>query len=352
MGGSGHAGGISLSGSGKDMRDINEFIVGQRYTNDEVRLALRVENLGGIRPSLDEQGNIRHLAIMTAAEGYRKVSRENPYYDRIEDDILLYTAQGRQGDQLLAGRNKRLIEQYDIPIPFFCFVNHGNQVYEFLGLLELVRHYQEMQVDNRHSPRKVWVFELKIHRQPEIVPIDQAWTISAALLGDRNRPAAIADERELAELPSSSVLQDNPEQLYDLEAIRSQMLDVHPYVFEKLVAAILKCSGFASVNVTRRSGDGGIDLSATVPDTDDFFAGTFVQFQAKRWRHAVGSVEIKGFRGAIDTTAKGVFVTTSHYTRAGTIEAVHPGKPCITLIDGIRLSSLVLKHDISVQTFL
>ncbi len=42
---------------------------------------------------------------------------------------------------------------------------------------------------------------------------------------------------------------------------------------------------------------------AYVPDNDDFFAGTHVQFQAKRWRHAVGSVEINSFRGALSATA-------------------------------------------------
>ena len=335
------------------MRDLNEFVVGEHYTNDEIRFALRVENLGGIRPALDEQGNIRHLAIMTAAETYRKVSRENPYHDRIEGDILLFTAQGRQGDQLLAGRNKRLIEQYDAPIPFFCFVNQGQQVYEFVGLLELIRNYQEVQADTQGHLRRAWVFELKIHNEMEIVPVDQAQVITAAFLANRaSRLSDQPEERELVDLPNAETVDASPERLYEVEAIRAQMLDTDPYKFEHLVAAVIENGGFTNVSVTRSSGDGGVDVRAFVAETDDFFAGTFVQFQAKRWRHAVGSVEIKGFRGAIDTTAKGVFVTTSHYTRAATVEAMHPGKPCITLIDGMRLSSLVLKHGIDVRAFL
>ncbi len=335
------------------MRDIDHFVVGQLYTNDDIRFALRVENLGGIRPSLDEQGNVRHIAIMTAAEHYRRVSRENPYHDRIEGDILLFTAQGRQGDQALAGRNKRLVEQYDVPTPFFCFVNHGQQVYEFAGLLELIRHYQEVQVDTLGSLRRAWVFELRVHAEVQHVPIEQAQTLTAAFLGDRsNRSVIVLEERELAHLPNPEAVSATPERLYELETVRARLLETDPYRFEHLVAAVVDNSGFTNVSVTRSSCDGGIDLCAHADDTHDFFAGTYVQFQAKRWRHAVGSVEIKGFRGSIDSAAKGVFVTTSHYTRAATAEAAHPGKPSITLIDGARLSMLVLKHRIDVDSFM
>ena len=90
---------------------VSIFRVGELYTNDQIRFALEVENLGGIRPSVDPRRNLRHIAIMTAAEDSGRVMAENPYHDRIEGDILLYTAQGREGDQQLAGRNKRLIEQ-------------------------------------------------------------------------------------------------------------------------------------------------------------------------------------------------------------------------------------------------
>jgi len=48
------------------------------------------------------------------------------------------------------------------------------------------------------------------------------------------------------------------------------------------------------------SGDGGIDVNAHVEETSDFFAGTHVQVQVKRWRHSVGSVEINKFRGAFE----------------------------------------------------
>jgi hypothetical protein len=98
---------------------IKSFEVGQLYTNDELRFSLGVENLGGIRPSLEAQGRVRHLAIITSdLECDRNIS-ENPYADRIEGDVLTYTAAGREGDQALTGRNKRLVEQYRSPTPFW-----------------------------------------------------------------------------------------------------------------------------------------------------------------------------------------------------------------------------------------
>jgi hypothetical protein len=106
---------------------ITEFVVGEKYTNDQIRFALNVENLGGIRPSIDANKNLNHLVILTTAEQYEKNISENPYHDRVENNILIYTAQGRTGDQEISGRNKRILEQYTNPIPFYGFSNEGRR---------------------------------------------------------------------------------------------------------------------------------------------------------------------------------------------------------------------------------
>jgi restriction system protein len=71
-----------------------------------------------------------------------------------------------------------------------------------------------------------------------------------------------------------------------------------------------------------------------------FFAGTHVQAQVKRWRHTVGSIEINSFRGALSTTAKGVFVSTGYFTKAAVQESGIATKPAIALIDGRKLAVL------------
>jgi len=322
------------------------FTVGETYTNDQIRFALDLENLGGIRPSLNADRTVRHVAIMTAAEDSGRLQIENPYRDRIEGNILMYTAAGREGDQVLTGRNKRLIEQYSVPTPFFGFVNIGRQTYRFLGLLELLRNYQENQADIRGNLRKVWVFEFLIHSQPKTVPIEEAQSISASLLAESRRAGELtSSEREVVPLPQSGA-GSGATAAADLETVRGQLFQFAPYDFERFIKLVLESSGLVDVSVTRASGDGGIDVNAYVDERNEFFAGTHLQAQVKRWRHAVGSPEINNFRGALSTTAKGVFVTTSHFTRAAISEARHKSKPSIALVDGEKLAAIVIRNSV------
>lgn len=326
------------------MNKVTSFKVGETYTNDQIRFSLDLENLGGIRPSLDSSRNIRHVAIMTAAEDSGRLPTENPYHDRIEADVLIYTAQGREGDQALTGRNKRLVEQYVVPTPFFGFTNIGRQMYRFLGLLELLRHYQENQADKKGNLRKVWVFEFRIHSQPEVVPIEGAASISASLLAESRRsdPGESA-EREIAPIPDRRD-ETGVTPPAELETVRSRLFQFTPFDFEHFIKLVLERSGFIKVTVTPATGDGGVDVNAYVDDNNEFFAGTHLQAQVKRWRHAVGSPEINNFRGALSTTAKGVFITTSHFTRAALAEARHDSKPSIALVDGDKLASIIIRN--------
>lgn len=312
--------------------EVHAFQVGHSYTNDQVRFSLSVENLGGIRPALDGQGRLQHVAVLTAAHDSGKVFSDNPYLDRIESDVLIYTAQGREGDQQLKGRNKRLIEQYAIPVPLFGFINIGRQTYRFLGLLELLRHYQEQQVDRTCGMRKVWAFEFRIHTDPALVPIAESSTLMAGILA-RSRPQG--GQPDL--VPDRDLTLGSP----DREEIRAAMLRLTPSGFEHLLHEVLVRSGFTSVGVTGKTGDGGIDLEAVAGNNKHFFEGTAIQVQAKRWRHSVGNGEINQFRGAVSPRAKGVFITTSLFTAAAVKEAAHLQKPSITLYDGMKLSALI-----------
>lgn len=335
------------------MNTVSEFIVGERYTNDQIRYTLNLENLGGIRPSIGLDGQVQHLALMTATEASGKRKNENPYHDRIEGDILVYTGTGREGDHQLAGKNKRLTEQYERPLPFYGFINEGRQVYRFLGLLQLIRHYPEQQIDVTRKLRTTWVFEFLIHSHPQKVTIELAATIAEQVITEARRVNPVAEnEREVVGIQETDELGTMPQKILAVEELRSQLLEVNPYKFEHLVKDVIAVSGFRDAHVTRASGDGGIDVVAYVADTDDFFAGTYVQFQAKRWRHAVGSVEINHFRGAVSPTAKGVFITTSHYTKAALDDARNPLKSCITLIDGHRFCSMLIARKVDVASYL
>jgi restriction system protein len=210
----------------------------------------------------------------------------------------------------------------------------------------LLRHYQERQADKKGSVRKVWLFEFRIHTTPATVPVDQATTLTATLLAESRKKNPVTPlDREITESPEEEQMMQLAG-TEDLEAVRARILLIQPLKFEYFIKTVMEQSGFVRVSVTRASGDGGIDLDAYVDENNDFFSGTHVQAQVKRWRHAVGSPDLNSFRGALSTTAKGLFVTTSSFTRAAVNEARHPTKPSISLIDGLRLSAIATRLNI------
>lgn len=123
---------------------------------------------------------------------------------------------------------------------------------------------------------------------------------------------------------------------------------IAPDAFERLCQRILRESGFTKVEVTGRSGDGGIDGAGVLRVELISF---HVRFQSKRYTGAVGAREIRDFRGAMVGRAdKGLFITTGHFTRDAIREAVRDGAPAIDLIDGIALCDLLKSLELGVRT--
>src|SRR5262249_32465749 len=125
---------------------------------------------------------------MTAVHEAR-VAAENPYHDRVEGDVLIYTGAGLQGHQEPTGLNHRLVEQAQTRFTVWCFRQElsrrdkrtGKKRWRFLGLLLLLRYYQEHQIDSAGSLRVVWVFEFGIAPEPASVDVDRDFAITADL---------------------------------------------------------------------------------------------------------------------------------------------------------------------------
>ena len=119
------------------------------------------------------------------------------------------------------------------------------------------------------------------------------------------------------------------------EALLSIVRGIKPAAFERLCQLVLRESGFAKVEVTGRSGDGGIDGAGVLRVNLISF---HVRFQCKRYKGSVGASEIRDFGGAMVGRAdKGLFITTGGFTKEAEREAVRDGAPAIDLIDGIDL---------------
>lgn len=128
--------------------------------------------------------------------------------------------------------------------------------------------------------------------------------------------------------------------------VLTQKLD--PSGFERLVQRLLRESGFIQVEVTGRTGDGGIDGKGIAKIHG--FMSFHVLFQCKRYKGSVGSAEIRDFRGAMVGRAdKGLFITTGTFTPAALKEAIRDGAPPIDLVDGIELAEKLKELELGMK---
>ena len=132
-----------------------------------------------------------------------------------------------------------------------------------------------------------------------------------------------------------------------LSAVLTQKLD--PAGFERLVQRILRESGFIHVEVTGRTGDGGIDGKGIARIHG--FMSFHVLFQCKRYKGSVSASEVRDFRGAMVGRAdKGLFITTGSFTPAAVQEATRDGAPPIDLVDGDELAEKLKELTLGVKT--
>lgn len=128
----------------------------------------------------------------------------------------------------------------------------------------------------------------------------------------------------------------------------SVLLEITPDGFERLAQRLLREAGFVKVEVRGKSGDGGIDGVGILRVNLVSFQ---VYFQCKRWANSVGAKDIRDFRGALQGRAdKGLFITTSSFTKQAMEEATRDGAIAIDLIDGERLCQLLKQYELGVST--
>ncbi len=179
-----------------------------------------------------------------------------------------------------------------------------------------------------NSSRGVWSLTPE-GQQTEQVARDEVKRFVVA----RNR-----EERLAADDDSEDVIEFDELTWEDeaLEAIKSMPAES----FERLCQRLLRESGFIQVEITGRSGDGGIDGRGVVKLGQ--IISFHVHFQCKRYRDSISSPLIRDFRGAMVGRAdKGIFITTGSFTRDARQEALRDGAPPLDLIDGDDLVKML-----------
>lgn len=195
-----------------------------------------------------------------------------------------------------------------------------------------------------NSARGVW--SLTAEGRAELAKADDAATIKRVRQASYALRKGLAPSKEAAtpnegEIPAS----DQPEGDW-----REQLLDalgtMHPSAFERLCQRLLREAGFTRVEVTGKSGDGGIDGTGVLRMNLLSFQ---VIFQCKRWKGSVGAGTVRDFRGAMVGRAdKGLILTTGAFTSDARKEATRDGAPAIDLVDGEALCDLLKDHRIGV----
>lgn len=123
---------------------------------------------------------------------------------------------------------------------------------------------------------------------------------------------------------------------------------IQPDSFERLCQRVLRESGFVQVEVTGKSGDGGIDGTGVVKIGG--LLSFHVVFQCKRFRNSVSPKVVRDFRGAmIGRADKGLIITTGTFTSGARAEAMRDGAPPIDLIDGYALVEKLRELELGVD---
>jgi restriction system protein len=153
-------------------------------------------------------------------------------------------------------------------------------------------------------------------------------------------------DQEPAEVGPNGTRSDNEEDWKN--QLLESLMAMDPAGFERLAQRLLREADFISVNVTGRTGDGGIDGLGIYRLSLLSFP---VFFQCKRYRGSVGSGAVRDFRGAMAGRGdKGLLITTGTFTADAKAESTRDGAPPVDLIDGLALCDLLKRYELGVRT--
>ncbi|MGQ4553712.1 restriction endonuclease [Dermabacteraceae bacterium CCM 9519] len=136
--------------------------------------------------------------------------------------------------------------------------------------------------------------------------------------------------------------------------LRRALQEASPEFFEKAVIELLWAMGYGGAHGEKqhvgKTHDGGIDGLIR----QDALGLQNVYIQAKRYAddNPVQAPAIQQFYGALGSRQgadRGVFITTSRFTKGAVEQAARYHDKAIVLIDGLKLTSLMLSYGVAVQ---
>lgn len=194
-----------------------------------------------------------------------------------------------------------------------------------------------------NSGRGIWALTQKGKEEKEVRPSEVLKYVRKLDKKESNQKKSNSDI-ELVEIEAPEETKAWREELHQLLT-----QEISPDAFERLTQRLLRESGFIQVEVTGKTGDGGIDGKgiARINGLMSFH----VIFQCKKYQGSVSAGEIRDFRGAMVGRAdKGLFITTGTFTPAAIKEATRDGAPPVDLVDGENLAEKLKELGLGVKT--
>lgn len=153
-------------------------------------------------------------------------------------------------------------------------------------------------------------------------------------------------------LPEEKIVDVYQEHLNELYAsLLSSILEKHPSFFEQLIVDLLLKMGYGydsnSGITVGGPHDGGIDGIIS----EDKLGLDLIYLQAKRFKESqkIGSKDLQAFVGAMKSVQKGVFITTSSFTRDAMKFVEEQQQKNLKVIDGKLLVELMVKYEVGVK---
>lgn len=243
-------------------------------------------------------------------------------------------------DELLA----KVIELECIPEPVAAFIHTDGRETKLGYNLAWAKTYLKRVGAIDNSSRGVWAITETGERMTEK---DAAKVPAQVRRQDYERRRGEPDASELTSEKAVAEDRSPPEQTWKDQLLGSLRI-MAPDAFERLAQRLLREAGFIKVEVTGRSGDGGIDGLGVLRVNLLSFQ---VLFQCKRYQGSVGSGAVRDFRGAmVGRSDKGLIITTGTFSNDAKREATRDGAPAIDLIDGDTLCDLLKGLKLGVAT--
>jgi len=196
-----------------------------------------------------------------------------------------------------------------------------------------------------NSSRGIWTLTKLAKQQKHVVPQEVVKKVRDT---DKNESRQKHKKVEGQQIEIDDV--DAPEaQGWREELYLLLTTKISPDAFERLTQRLLRESGFVQVEVTGRTGDGGIDGKGIARIHG--FMSFHVIFQCKKYQGSVSAGDIRDFRGAMVGRAdKGLFITTGTFTAAAIKEATRDGAPPIDLVNGEQLAEKLKEFQLGIRT--